>query len=118
MDITSRSRRSLARRALPAALLACLLLGLGATTATADHSDTTIFDPHGSTLLYRSNADRSGELDQLQALGANTVRVPVNWAYCGPGASSRTKPQGFDASDPTAYPRGTLSILDSTIKWI
>lgn len=43
-------------------------------------------------------------LGTLQGLGVDVIRVQLLWAAVAPDALSTTKPPGFDASNPAAYP--------------
>jgi hypothetical protein len=52
----------------------------------------------------------------MKALGADTVHVLVGWRRLAPSPDSRTKPAGFDGSDPNAYPAGTFDTLDALVR--
>src|SRR6476646_7872935 len=104
---------------------ACTLLALAVTTvlllppvARANAGDETIFDPPGTGLLYASPGVRGDRLDEVQALGADTVRVPANWRNFAPAPGSAAKPHGFDGSDPNDYSPGSFDALDATIEAI
>jgi hypothetical protein len=43
-------------------------------------------------------------LARLQGLGADVVRVQLLWAAVAPDPLATTRPQGFDATNPSAYP--------------
>jgi hypothetical protein len=46
---------------------------------------------------------RQRTLDEIQALGADTLRIGVGWDQVAPDPQARQKPD-FDAADPSAYP--------------
>ena len=98
--------------------VAVLILLLPPPAARANAADETIFDPPGTGILYASPGVRSDRLDEVQALGADTIRVPANWRDFAPAPGSAAKPQGFDGSDPTNYPPGAFDALDATIEAI
>jgi hypothetical protein len=54
------------------------------------------------TLLVQNGATRAATLDEVRGLGADMVKVQVNWATVAPGG--RRKPDGFDGADPSQYP--------------
>jgi hypothetical protein len=53
-------------------------------------------------LLVENGATRAATLDEVRGLGADMVKVQVNWATVAPGG--RRKPDGFDGADPSQYP--------------
>jgi len=82
--------------------------------AAADSTDTTIFDPPGISLLRATSLDREQRLDELKELGADAIRITVNWRNFAPDPDSNVVPT-FDATNPSQYPSGTWSDLDATI---
>ena len=54
------------------------------------------------TLLVENGNSRAGTLDEVRALGADMIKVQVNWATVAP--HGRRKPSGFNGADPNAYP--------------
>jgi hypothetical protein len=93
----------MALRVMAAAMLAILVvLGLAAGPARASKTEWSVFEDH--SYLVRSGAGvRAATLDELKALGADTLRVEVKWNEVAPDPSGRTKPS-FNAKDPSAYP--------------
>jgi hypothetical protein len=72
------------------------------SSASASKTEWSIFEDH--PLLVRSGVDvREHTLDEIKAIGADTLRIEVKWAEVAPDAAARKKPS-FDASDPAAYP--------------
>jgi len=55
-------------------------------------------------------------LATFRMLGADTARVFVKWAMIAPRADSRTRPDGFDATDPAAYPADKWDRLDAIVR--
>src|SRR6185369_2084518 len=100
------------RKTLGAALLAALVL---AAPAAANQTEESIFQDDG--VLQQSGADaQTSALKQIKDLGADTVHVLVGWRRIAPSPDSRTKPPGFDASDPASYPAGAFDSLDSLVR--
>jgi hypothetical protein len=83
--------------------LAVLLLGvLMPASASASRSQWSIFEDH-PYLVRTDSVTREKTLDEIQRLGADTLRVEVKWDEVAPSPSSRERPQ-FDASNPSEYP--------------
>jgi hypothetical protein len=78
------------------------LLCAGAGTALASKSQWSIFEDH-PYLVQTSSQTRQATLDEIQQLGADTIRVEVKWNEVAPESSSSRRPS-FDATDPSAYP--------------
>src|SRR5215212_11334208 len=97
---------------LAAAALISLLL---AAPTAANRNQESIFQDDGVLQLSGADAQKSA-LNQMKALGADTVHVLVGWRRIAPSPDSRSKPAGFDASDPSAYPAGAFDTLDSLVK--
>jgi hypothetical protein len=90
---------------------------MGAVTAVPAHASTTqesIFQDDTS-LVFSSDAKRRDTLDEIKALGATTVHSLVFWSRIAPDANSRTRPAGFDATNPAAYPPGNWQPYDALI---
>ncbi len=97
------------------ALCALPALGACAATAAASPSEQMIFDaPH--ELVEGKHGDRGRTLDELQSLGADTVRVLMYWRAVAPHPDWETQPGGrFDPSDPATYPAESWSSYDAVI---
>jgi hypothetical protein len=54
-------------------------------------------------------------LPLVRAFGATTVRVPVTWYSLAPHPAAKQPPQGFDGSDPTAYPASKWRPYDQLV---
>jgi hypothetical protein len=57
----------------------------------------------------------SQTLQIMRSLGVDIIRVGVAWSEIAPDAGSRTRPAGFNAADPAAYPQANWSSLDAII---
>lgn len=62
-----------------------------------------------------SGSTRAATLDQIQNFGVTRVRQLVYWRDFAPEPDSKTKPAGFDASNPAAYPADKWDNLDGLI---
>src|SRR3954451_1477167 len=100
-------------RALALALLACALcLGLAAPASASRDQESIFEDEHQLLELVSSATDRS--LDDIDALGADTVRSLVLWRRLAPGG--RRRPTGFKAADPRAYPATLWDPYDGLVR--
>ncbi|MEX0993047.1 MAG: hypothetical protein WDZ37_03530 [Solirubrobacterales bacterium] len=82
--------------------LAILLGTVAAAPADASKAEWSIFED-GRYLALADTQTRQGTLDQIKALGADTLRVGVGWEQVAPDPGARQMP-AFDATDPGAYP--------------
>ena len=87
------------------ALVAAAALLLPAA-AFASKSQWSVVEDH--TALVKSGDDvRARTLDEIKnQLGADTLRIEVKWNEVAPDPGAKTKPEGFNASDPLAYAFG------------
>lgn len=83
-------------------LLTILALLTVAAPAAAGVSQESVFQDD-RILLNPDTRDRA--LDELDALGVDTIRVLVIWRSVAPSAGSKNRPD-FDAADPAAYGDG------------
>lgn len=61
-------------------------------------------------------ASPAAELSLVRALGVTTVRVSVTWYSLAPDAAAEQPPQGFDGSDPNAYPASKWRPYDQLVE--
>jgi hypothetical protein len=102
------------RRAFAALLIAgASALGLPAGAA-ADHSQESVFQDD-QYLLYGSSATVDSTLKVLRSLGVDRVRVTVKWSALAPDPFGTTRPRGFHAADPAAYPAGAWAPYDRVL---
>jgi hypothetical protein len=109
------ARSSPLARALAGPALAALALLL-ASPASASPGQRTLFeDP---TLLLRSGPEtRAHTLDELSALGVDTVRLRAEWRALAPDPTAETRP-ALDARDPVAYPPSAWTDLDDAVRGV
>ncbi len=99
-----------------AVIAAVAVLLLSPAVAQAARGQLTMMED-STQLLNGDQAARDFALDQFKALGANVVKVRVEWRDIAPSSSSRTRPD-FDATDPGAYPAGAWAALDASVQGI
>jgi hypothetical protein len=88
-----------------------------AAPAHASSNQESIFQDDAA--LFGDDAGkREQALDEMQALGVDTVRANVLWNRIAPDATTSTKPAGFDAADPDAYPAGNWARLDAIVQGV
>ncbi len=110
MDMASKMRN------LAALLAVCAVaLSLIAAPAGANRREQTIFDATNDILHAGSTAERNAVLDQLQALGVDTVRLVVPWRQIVPAPDASQRPAGFDPSDPAQY-QGAIGAIDDLVR--
>jgi hypothetical protein len=102
----------------PVLLLAAACAAVGALAALApaagaNGTQEAIFQDD-LLLLYSGSQTRESTLDELQALGADTVRAFVSWNAIAPGATSTSRPS-FDAANPGAYPAANWDRFDELV---
>jgi hypothetical protein len=79
-----------------------LLLALALLPAAAGASPRQFALFQDEALLVENGATRAATLDEIRSLGADMIKVQVNWATVAPGG--RRKPRGFDGANPAEYP--------------
>jgi hypothetical protein len=115
----NRALRSRGRRGwllLAAAAIAAAVSAAAVPSASASHSQKTLFDL-GGTGLDTPPAQRTELLDQLKDFGVDQVRVVVSWRRIAPDPGASAKPP-FDATDPAAYPAENWTALDDLVRGI
>ena len=103
------------RRFAVLAATAAALVSPGA--ALANRGQQTMMED-STQLLTQGDGARNFALDQFKALGADVVKVRVEWRDIAPSPVSTRKPAGFDATDPGAYPAGAWDQLDAAVRGI
>lgn len=94
------------------AALGALLLSPAA--ALASRSQLTMMED-STQLLARTPEARESTLDEFRALGADMVKIRVEWRDIAPDGESRRRPD-FDAADPGAYPG--WAALDAAVRGV
>jgi hypothetical protein len=92
-------------------IAAALLLPAG---AAASRAQQTMLEDTGQ-LLAGGPAAREQSLDEFRGLGAEIVKLRVQWRALAPDPGSETRP-GFDATDPDAYPAGAWDDIDAVVR--
>ncbi len=99
-----------------AALALCLVAGialaaLAPARASASSKQIAIIQDDG--LL---TADPAGTLAEMQALGATTVRVNLDWDAIAPDIEATKRPAHFSASNPSAYSAAKWTVYDTIVR--
>src|SRR5829696_10486036 len=95
-------------------LAALAAVAMTAAPAHANSTQESIFQDD-ATLVTDDAGKRERALDELQALGVDTVRALVLWNRIAPDATSSEKP-AFDAADPAAYPADNWTRYDALVQ--
>jgi len=99
------------RRLAAALLLACAIV---AAPAHASMQQESTFQDD-DLLVFGSADTQAKTLDELKSLGVDRIRASLFWNSVAPDPKSKTKPSGFDASDPAAYPADNWAKYDRLI---
>jgi hypothetical protein len=95
------------------ALLAGALCLLLAAPASASRNQESIFEDEHQ-LLELGPANATSALNDMTALGADSVRSLVLWSRLAPRGAHR--PKGFKAADPKAYPAALWDPYDDLVR--
>jgi hypothetical protein len=98
-----------------AALLPAVLLLVLAAPADASRTQESMFQDD-AMLVYPSISVVGKTLDTLQSLGVERVRVTVYWRLVAPSPKSDQRPGGFNAADPSAYPKENWKRYDDLVR--
>lgn len=86
---------------------------LSARPASASNAQLSVIED-SARVLSPDNATRNAALDEMHALDADIVKIPVIWRNTAPQGTGKFKPRG-DLSDPATYPAGTWAVLDAAV---
>lgn len=86
-----------------------------AGSATANRTQPTMLQDDAQ-LVLGSQAQRDARLDEFKRIGVDIVKVRLSWRGVAPSNTSRTKPSGFDGTDPAAYPAGAWDAYDAIVR--
>ncbi len=92
---------------------AVLAVLVAAPAAAAPDQESTFQDDN--ELLYQPPEQVRANLDILQSLGVDRLRVTVLWKVLAPEPMSSSRPAGFDASDSEDYPRASFDRFDTLV---
>ena len=95
------------------ALLACALCLTFAAPASASRDQESIFEDEHQ-LLELGSATANASLNDVQRLGADSVRSLVLWSRLAPRGAK--PPKGFKAADPKAYPAALWDPYDDLVR--
>ncbi len=102
----------------PTAVVAAVIMLIVAAgfpaPAAADHTQESL-SQDDQYLLYSSTATVDRTLSTLRSLGVDRVRITVKWSAIAPDPLSTTRPAGFDATNPAAYPAVSWSDYDRVL---
>lgn len=99
-------------RILLVAVTCTALLTVAASSASANGRQiTTVEAPR--ELLFSGSPDAA--LDQIDALGAQGIRIQMAWQRVAPDPEGRRAPAGFNQTDPDAYPAAGWAPYDAAI---
>lgn len=96
-------------------LAAVIALMLGDATAQAGRGQESMFQDDNE-LVYVPRKELRRNLDTLQSLGVDRLRITVLWKLVAPASGSRDRPERFDATDPGAYPRDAWDRYDAIVQ--
>lgn len=95
-------------------LLACVALSMLAAPAQSVASpDQRSILQDDARLINSTASVRDASLDELVALGVDTVKFTIDWRSFAP--AGRQRPAGFQAADPAAYPAERWAPYDDAI---
>ncbi len=87
-----------------------MLTAMAASPAMASSTQVSILEDDNQI-----QADPAGTLERLRVLGADVVRVAMQWQLVAPSPNGRRAPRHFDASDPAAYPAAKWKVWDEIV---
>ena len=108
--MTETRRRRVKRFVAVAAALAALPT---APALASTNQQSIIEDEH--QMLELGPAQQANALNDVQALGADTIRANVIWSRYAPKPKNKKKPKHFTGSKPSDYPASKWAMLDSLV---
>ncbi|HEX8647787.1 MAG TPA: hypothetical protein VF715_12880 [Thermoleophilaceae bacterium] len=102
-------------RAILGAVVAALALLASGGAATASTTQESIMQD--DRVLYTMGPQAQGlALDQMAALGVDTLHTLVTWRGLAPDQDATKPPRGFRGDDPAAYPLDRWNPLDDVVR--
>ncbi len=95
-------------------LLLLAALALPASAGAASTQESTFQDDN--LLVFSPPAEVAQTMDRLKGLGVDRLRISVFWGTVAPESLSQTKPEGFDATNPGAYPPDAWDRYDTIVR--
>ncbi|HET9094088.1 MAG TPA: hypothetical protein VFN36_03285 [Solirubrobacteraceae bacterium] len=96
-----------------------LSIGVAASSALALHASAAAASSRQVSLIQDGvalNQNPYGDLAEMKEVGANTVRVLLNWNSVAPRPNARFAPRPFTAANPAAYPASGWSQWDAIVR--
>jgi len=90
------------------------MCALPATAPAADGMESVFEDEY--LLLQQGGTAQRQALDDIAALGADTLRTLATWRSVAPAADRARRPRGFDGSNPAAYPPEAWDPYDDLVR--
>ncbi len=94
---------------------ACVLAAAGPGAAGARPALKTVVQDDAQ-LLHTPTEQVAGSLDELKALGVDTLRVTASWSSLTRDADQDRVPPGFDQTEPAAYEQSRWAALDRLVR--
>ena len=96
-------------------LAALVAVSVPAAPAAASTKQESIVRDDAA-LLWSGDARRESALDELKALGVDTIQAQITWRQVAPAMLERERPPGFDAADPRAYDPARWDKFDALVR--
>jgi hypothetical protein len=97
-------------------IAALALLAFAPPSALASRAQESTFQDDNH-LIYTTSDVVANTMDRMKALGADRLRITVLWSASAPDLGATSKPAGFDAADPGAYPAGAWDNYDRVVQY-
>ncbi|MFY9265319.1 MAG: hypothetical protein WAO61_07830 [Solirubrobacterales bacterium] len=115
MNFSSNTQAGAIRATACTLLLAVTIAGaLAVSPATRASTRQLSVLEDSARVLSIDRAVQNISLDEIKALDADIVKIPVLWRTIAPNGTGRSKPR-VDLSDPGAYPPANWATLDAAI---
>jgi hypothetical protein len=102
------------------ALAAGLALALSACGGGSSHPTAHTSERPSMETIFEAQsqlwASPGPTLDLLKRLGVDDVKVFMQWGPMTPNSLSHSRPKGFDAANPGAYPAATWAPFDAVVR--
>jgi hypothetical protein len=114
MSVLAHLRPASSRALFVATLVALIMPALGGRATASTSQESIIQDDR---VLYTQGPDgQARALDQMAALGVDTIHTLVTWRGLVPNPASRRPPKGFRGADPSSYPSDRWNPIDDVVR--